>query len=367
MTTRTVRQWHGALSRPRSRRTFLGGLLAGAPLAVGGYRRTVRAEDEAIAATPCPATTPDEAVAVAEAYFAAFNSGDADALDALLADDYRHHGALVAQQDRELHKERLLTNRAAFPDGYYDLQDVFAEGDLVVARHVFTGTLQQPYAGVAPQGQPVAVRAVHIHRVVCGKIVETWNNGDGLGLLRQIGALPAGPASRTPQQASTPAASPVATPTASCPPGSADESATIARRWTEEALDTHDLDVLDEFVAADIVHHAGIYHDEIGRDALKSDLEALLTAFPDIRFTADVVVATEDRAAVRWTGRGTNDGEFQGQPPTGASVEFTGTNVYHIACGEIVEGWSEPDSLGLLRQLGIIPVVQPVLTGTPEA
>jgi len=338
-------------------------MLAGVPIVVLGHRGAARAQDEPSEATPCPATTPEEAIAAAEAYFAAFNAGDADALGAVLADDYVHHGALVAQQDRELHMERLLANRAAFPDGYYDVQDVFAEGDLVVARHVFTGTLQQPYAGVEPQGQPVAVRAVHIHRVVCGKIVETWNNGDGLGVLRQIGALPAGPAARTPQHASTPAASPAA----ACPPGSAEENATIARRWTEEALDAHALDVLDEFVAADIVHHAGLYNDEIGRDALKSDLAALLAAFPDIRFSADVVVATEDRAAVRWTGRGTNDGEFQGQPPTGVGVEFTGTNVYRIACGEIVEGWSEPDSLGLLQQLGLLPEVQPVLTGTPEA
>lgn len=363
MTTRTVRTELSTLAWTRSRRTFLGAILAGMPLAVVGHSRTMRAQDEASEATPCPATTPDEAIAVAEAYFDAFNSGDADALGALLADDYTHHGALVAQQDRELHKERLLTNRAAFPDGHYDLQDMFAQGDLAVVRHVFTGTLQQPYAGVAAQGQPVAVRGVHIHRVVCGKIVETWNNGDGLGLLRQIGALPAGPSPRTPQHASTPAAS----PTASCPPGSAEESATIARRWTEDALDRHELDILDEFVAADLIHHAGLYVDEIGRDALKNDLGALIASFPDVRFTADVVVATEDRAAVRWTGRGTNDGEFQGQPPTGASVEFSGINVYRIACGEIIEGWSEPDSLGLLRQLGIIPEVQPVLTGTPEA
>ena len=285
MTTRPDRTWPSTPSRPRSRRTFLGAMLAGAPLAVAANRGAARAQDEASEATPCPATTPEEAIAVAEAYFAAFNSGDADALGALLADDYTHHGALVAQQDRELHKERLLTNQAAFPDGQYDLEDVFAEGDLVVVRHVFTGTLQQPYAGVEPQGQPVAVRGVHIHRVACGKIVETWNNGDGLGLLRQIGALPGGPSPRTPQHASTPAAS----PTASCPPGSADESATIARRWTEEALDTHNLDILDEIVAVDTVHHAGLYIDEIGRDALKSDLNALLTSFPDIGFTADVV------------------------------------------------------------------------------
>ena len=55
--------------------------------------------------------------------------------------------------------------------------------------------------------------------------------------------------------------------------------------------------MLDEFVAEDLVHHAGLFVDEIGRDVLKEDLAALLEAFPDIRFSADVIVASEDRAA----------------------------------------------------------------------
>lgn len=352
----------GMAARPHSRRKVLGAIAAGLPIAVIGKRSAVLAQDDAAGATPCPDITPDAAIAVTRAYFDAFNAGDADALGALLASDYAHHGAVVADQDRDVHIERLRANHTAFPDGRYELQDVFADGDLAVARWVFTGTLQAPYAGVEPAGQPVTVRGVHIHRVRCGEIVETWNNGDGLGLLRQIGALPAaGPSPRTPQHASTPAAS----PTASCPPGSAAETATTVRRWTEEALDTHNLDILDEIVAADTVHHAGLYVDEIGRDALKSDLAALIASFPDVRFTADVVVATPDKAAVRWTGRGTNDGEFQGQPPTGKHVEFSGTNVYRIACGVIVEGWSEPDSLGLLQQLGLVPVMQPVIAATP--
>jgi predicted ester cyclase len=119
-------------------------------------------------------------------------------------------------------------------------------------------------------------------------------------------------------------------------------------------------------VASDVVHHAGIFVDEIGRDALKEDLAALLAAFPDARFTADVIVATEDRAAVRWTGRGTHEGELQSLAPTGLPVVFTGINVYRIACGQIVEGWSEPDALGLLRQLGVVPEIDPTAaTPTP--
>jgi steroid delta-isomerase-like uncharacterized protein len=313
--------------------------------------------------TPCPETTSDEAVAIAEAYFDAFNAGDADALGALLAPGYRHHGALVTEQDVGLHQERLRAYATAFPDGQYEIGDVFANGDLVAARWVFTGTLQGPFAGVEPAGQSVAVRGVHIHRIACGQVVETWNSGDALGLLRQIGALPApGPSPRTPLEAATTPA--VATP-AGCPPASAEASAEIGRRWTEEALDSHDLDILDEFVAEDLIHHAGIFVDELGRQALKDDLAALLAAFPDVRFTADVIVATEDRVAVRWTATGTHEGELQGIAPTGRPIVFTGINVYRIDCGQIVEGWSEPDSLGLLRQLGVVPETMPSAEATP--
>lgn len=338
-----------------TRRRFVcaGSLASLAALRLGSTRAQVATPE----GTPCPPTTTDESIAIAEAYVDAFNNGDAEALGALLAPDYRHHGALVNDQDRDLHIERLRVNTAAFPDGRYEVQDVIANGDLAAVRWVFSGTLQGPYAGVEPQGQPVMVRGVHIHRVTCGQIVETWNSGDGLGLLRQIGALPsAGPSPRTPQNAmATPA---IASPTADCPPGSAEENAEIGRRWTD-AIAKHNLDLLDEFVSENLIHHAGIFVDELGRDVLKADLQALLNAFPDGRFTVDVVVADDDGAAVRWTGRGTNTGELQGLPPTGKAVVFTGINVYRIVCGQIVEGWSEPDSLGLLQQLGALPEINP--------
>jgi len=45
--------------------------------------------------------------------------------------------------------------------------------------------------------------------------------------------------------------------------------------------------------------------------------------------------------------------------PTGRPVVFTGINVYRIACGQTVEGWSEPDALSLLQQLGVVPEITP--------
>lgn len=332
-----------------TRRRFIGAVTSGLGLLLAGGRSTSGAAQDA-SPSPCAATTTDEAIAVAQAYVDAFNAGDADALGAVLAADYRHHGALVQDQDRAVHIERLGVNRAAFPDGTYTIEDMTANGDLVAVRTVFTGTLQGPYAGVEPAGQPVTVRIVHMHRVTCGQIVETWNSGDGLGLLRQIGALPGGPAPRTPEHE---AATPIATPNPECPPGTPEEHAEIGRRWTE-ALAQQDLTLLDDFVSEDLVHHSGIFVDSIGREALKDNFRDLFAAFPDITFTADVIVADEDGAVVRWTGIGTNDGPFQGAEPTGLPVTFTGINSYRIDCGTIIEGWSDADSLWLLLQLGLI-------------
>jgi steroid delta-isomerase-like uncharacterized protein len=351
----------------QTRRRLLGSAAGGlATLAVSGLPSSiVRAQEGTPVSDDCQPPTTEESIAIARAYVDAFNSGDAEALGEVLAPEYQHHGALVAQQDREIHMERLRTNHEAFPDGHYEIQNITGNGDIVAVRTIFTGTLQGPYAGVEPQGQPVAVRAVHIHRIACNQIVETWNSGDGLGLLRQIGALPAdGPAPRTQvDSAATPVtATPVA---ADCPPATAEEHEAIARRWTEEALDQHNLDLLDEFVAEDLVHHSGIYVDSVGRDELKRNLAALLEAFPDARFSVEVAVADEQGAVARWRAEGTHDGDFQGHPPTGVSVTFTGINSYRIVCGQIVEGWSEVDSLGLLRQLELIPAVTPAPIATP--
>jgi steroid delta-isomerase-like uncharacterized protein len=334
---------------------MLGAASAGlALLSAGSPTRAALAQNASPAA--CAPTTTDESIAVAQAYVDAFNNGDSAALGELLAPDYRHHGAFVQDQDRELHMQRLETNRVAFPDVHYAIEDITANGDLVAVRSIFSGTLQGDYAGVQPAGQPVKVRQVHIHKIECGQIVETWNSGDGLGVLRQIGALPpAGPSPRTPVDE---VATPFASPAGDCPPGSAEENEAIGRGWTE-AIDQHDLEFFDEFVAEDEVHHSGIVVDLVGRDALKDFFTTFYSAFSDLRFSVDVVVADEDSVVVRWTGRGTNDGEFQGNPPTGIAVAFTGINSYRIACGQIIEGWSDVDSLQLLQQLGLVPEIYP--------
>jgi steroid delta-isomerase-like uncharacterized protein len=339
--------------RTTTRRSVGRGLI-GVVIAIAGSCRVghVSAQSATLAgATPCPPTTAESATAIARAYFDAFNRGDADALGALLADNYVHHGAVVAQQDRALHQQRMLAVRQAFPDGHYTIEDIIPEGDLVAIRTTFTGTQRGAFQAIPPTGKHVAIGAIHVHHIVCGKIVETWNSGDALGLLQQLGGVAGGPVAAP---AGTPAASPVASPTV-CPAGSPDDNRAVANRWFDDAVNPRDLPVFDQIAAPDAALHAASFPDEVGPAAIASLFDALYAGFSDLKFTVQPGPAAGDRVVLLWTAAGINDGEFQGKPATGKTATWTGINIYRIACGKIAEIWTEADTLGRLEQLGEMP------------
>jgi steroid delta-isomerase-like uncharacterized protein len=77
-------------------------------------------------------------------------------------------------------------------------------------------------------------------------------------------------------------------------------------------------------------------------------------AFPDLKITVDKQVAEGDLVVVRWTARGTNTGAGNGIPATGRAVEITGTTLFRLEDGRIAEEWTCADSLGLMKQLGLL-------------
>jgi len=81
--------------------------------------------------------------------------------------------------------------RGALPDLHMTIEDILAEGDRVTVRITVEGTHKGGQLGIAPSGRRVKIAGVVIIRIANGKIVEGWNSWDQLGLLRQIGALPA--------------------------------------------------------------------------------------------------------------------------------------------------------------------------------
>jgi predicted ester cyclase len=81
--------------------------------------------------------------------------------------------------------------RAGLPDFRATILHLVAEGDLVVTHKVFHGTHTGELMGIPPTGREVEILVIDIVRVEDGRIVEHWNVVDRLGLLQQLGAIPA--------------------------------------------------------------------------------------------------------------------------------------------------------------------------------
>ncbi len=68
------------------------------------------------------------------------------------------------------------------------------------------------------------------------------------------------------------------------------------------------------------------------------------------------MVAEGDNVVARFTARGIHKGNFMGLPATGKPIIMTGIEIFRIKDGKITELWAEANLLGLMQQLGIIPM-----------
>ena len=80
---------------------------------------------------------------------------------------------------------------SAFPDFQVTLEDIVAEGNLVSTRGYFTGTHLGDFQGIPATGKTFKVNYTDLWRGENGKLVENWVQLDMLGLLQQLGVLPA--------------------------------------------------------------------------------------------------------------------------------------------------------------------------------
>jgi predicted ester cyclase len=99
-------------------------------------------------------------------------------------------GELFAAGQAEAAKEEAANFRQGFPDVVSTIEDLIAEGDKVVARWRSHATHQGDYLGTPPTGNRVEFTGISFYLIEEGKIAQSWNIEDQLGLMRQIGAFP---------------------------------------------------------------------------------------------------------------------------------------------------------------------------------
>jgi predicted ester cyclase len=123
--------------------------------------------------------------------------------DELVHPDFVDHEPAHADQPTgpESVKRTVRELHGMFGDLSFDVEDEIAEGDKVVQRVTMRGRHTGRLMGLEPTGKTFAVRHVYIWRIAGGRIAEHWGTRDDLGLLGQLGLLPAG---QGPEAASPP-------------------------------------------------------------------------------------------------------------------------------------------------------------------
>jgi steroid delta-isomerase-like uncharacterized protein len=91
----------------------------------------------------------------------------------------------------EAYKREVLRFLAGYPDLQWTIDDLIAEEDKVVARWTMSGNHKGEYLGVLATNKKVSVEGITIHHISGGKIMDSYSNWDALGMMQQIGAVPA--------------------------------------------------------------------------------------------------------------------------------------------------------------------------------
>ncbi len=246
--------------------------------------------------------------AVIRHFYELLNTGKLDQIDQLFTGDYVDHNPQVPMPNLMGLKQLLGMVTTAFPDFHLTVEDMIDEGNKVVARLILRGTHHGPFMGIPPTGKQATATGLSIFRVADGKIAEEWFLFDALGLMQQL---------------STGSASPEA-------------NKAIIRRFYEEILTKGDLAVADELCAPDYAGHFLPPTVPPGIEGLKQLLTMYRTAFPDLRFTIEDLIAQGDKVVARATTRGTNQGTFLGSAPTGKQVAVTGIDMFRLVDGKVV-------------------------------
>ena len=122
-----------------------------------------------------------------------FNRGNVSRADEFLAPDFVEREELPPgiPPGREAVKQFSTIFRSAFPDLKVTIDDIIAEGDKVVIRQTWSGTHKGEFMGIPPTGKRVSFGVIDTVRIAGGKVVEHWGQMDSMGMMQQLGVVPA--------------------------------------------------------------------------------------------------------------------------------------------------------------------------------
>ena len=128
----------------------------------------------------------------------------------------------------------------------------------------------------------------------------------------------------------------------------------IVHRYIDDCWNLGKLDEIRELVADTCTHHDSVFPSlQPGVDNLKHHIAMCRNGFPDYLFTIDDTIAERNEVVIHWTCAGTHKGQFLSMAPTNRQATITGTSIFRLEGGKIVEGWSDWNLMSMMQQLGV--------------
>jgi predicted ester cyclase len=120
------------------------------------------------------------------------NNGNFGLLDEIVSTDFVDHYAQPGvPPTREGLKQSVTALKTAFPDLHYTIDDAIESGDKIVHRLTASGTMKGDFMGIPATGKRATWTEIHIGKVANGRLTEHWGLVDQLGMLVQLGVVPA--------------------------------------------------------------------------------------------------------------------------------------------------------------------------------
>jgi predicted ester cyclase len=135
----------------------------------------------------------EENKALIRRWLASVDTGEIGVVDEFLGSGYLDHNPLPIPGLRggiEGARQAFAYGLNAFSEFRHEIEDQYADGDMVITRVTGYGKHTGEFLGIPPTGKEVKMEGIAIHRIADGKAIEHWAQVDALGLLQQLGAIP---------------------------------------------------------------------------------------------------------------------------------------------------------------------------------
>jgi predicted ester cyclase len=270
--------------------------------------------------------------------------------DELLAENFVSYGGagfqdlVGAEAFKDLYRNFLIT----FPDLWFQVDDLIAEGDLCGVRGTLWGTHTSNFMGMAPPtGRKVLWTGMAIFRFNdAGKMDARWQEWDGISVMQQLGVIPAEEGSWVKPPAPVPPRMLTGDYT------SPSQNAEIFRHFMEAFWNKGEMEVADQIFDEGATSPSAPQL-PTGPAGVKMIGGAFRSAMPDYHIDIVRMITDDDKVMAQFSQSGTQSGELMGIPPSNKKATWGEMGILRFERGKVVESWYEVDMLGLMQQLGV--------------